>query len=77
MEDWRLNGQEDYLMYAKLAKQKFKFQGGYDHVHCDFCWAKISEYEGDLEEGYCTESEEHWVCEECYNDFKNRFCWKR
>lgn len=73
MEDWRLNGQEAYLLGAKLKKTRFEAEGYYDHVHCDFCWGKISEYDGDLHVGYCTEGEIHWVCEECYNDFKDMF----
>ena len=30
----------------------------------------------DLEFGYCTQDEEHWVCETCYRDFKDLFKWK-
>ena len=37
---------------------------------------KISEYDGDLHEGYCTKDEKCWICEKCFNDFKEMFDWK-
>ena len=76
MEDWRLNGQERYLFKVKLKKQKFKSCGWHDHEHCDFCWDKFSESKDDLNFGFCTEDEHHWVCETCYNDFKDLFQWE-
>lgn len=39
------------------------------HDHCEFCWEKI-EADKDMT-CYCTEDHHHWVCEECYNDFKD------
>ena len=75
MDDWRLNGQEDYLFKVKLFKKFFKACGIHDHDHCDFCWDKFSENVGDLNWGYCTADEHHWVCETCYNDFNHLFKW--
>lgn len=75
--DWRLQGQEEYLQDKVLYYKKYhKHSKEWDHEHCDFCGAKISEYSDDLHEGYCTENEEYWICEECYNDFKEMFNWK-
>ena len=75
MSDWRLNGQENYLFRAKLIRKTFQSCGFHDHDHCDFCWDKISEKKEDLNFGYCTHDEHHWVCETCYNDFKDKFEW--
>ena len=75
-EDWRLNGQEEYLLGEKLLKIVFYHTNGSDHVHCDFCWAKFSEHEGDLREGYATFDGEHSVCEECFHDFREKFRWE-
>ena len=76
MDDWRLNGQEQFLLGVKLIKKRFKYRGGYDHRHCDFCWDKISEEKEDLNIGYCSSlSDDHWVCETCFNDFKDMFKW--
>ncbi len=79
--DWRLRGQENYLMGKKLYFIRFqKHSEEWNHEHCDFCWAKFSDFEGDLHEGYCTgpdnKGSEYWICPECYNDFKDRFGWK-
>lgn len=46
-----------------------------DHEHCVFCFVTISEYEGDLHEGYCTKDKDKWFCSECFKDFKDRFNW--
>ena len=75
--DWRLNGQERYLSGKRIAKVRFlKFDEEIDHAHCSFCWAKFSDNEEDLHVGYITDDREHIICEECYNDFKDRFQWK-
>lgn len=41
------------------------------HEHCFFCFEKFMT---DMDvECYCTTDFEHWICEECFNDFKNKF----
>ena len=47
-------------------------EDGWDHEHCYFCWKKI--VEDDI--AYCLDSNpEHWICETCFDDFKDRFGW--
>ena len=77
MDDWRLRGQDAYLSNAKLVKIRFKQSGEYDHDHCDFCWDKFSEQEGDLHIAYSTLDAAHLICETCYDDFKELFSWER
>lgn len=75
--DWRLTYQEEYLKNAKLRKKQYKIPAPrWDHDHCEFCWEKFSEYDGDLHEGYCTTDGKHWICEECFQDFKEMFCFE-
>ena len=86
-KDWRLGrGQEDYLKGKTLIWKKFKAKPSktnpsvmWDHEHCEFCWHKIMENCEDPEdystEGYCTADERTWICETCYNDFKETFKW--
>lgn len=75
--DWRLLNQEEYLMNAKFAKSEYKKPSEkWDHDHCAFCWDKFSESDGDLQEGYCTPDKKYWICEECFNDFKEMFRFK-
>ena len=75
--DWRLTCQEDYLMNAALKRVTHykKHSEKWDHEHCDFCWAKFMEgdYADVLHEGYCTLDEKHWICEQCFQDFKDMF----
>ena len=75
--DWRLNGQEAYLQREKLVKVDFrKLQDKNDHDHCAFCWARFSNLEDDLYQGYMTLDGNHIICDECFQDFKRRFKWR-
>ena len=75
--DWRLLNQQEYLMNAKLKKMQYtKPSEKWDHDHCAFCWDKFSENDEDLQQGYCTPDQKYWVCEECFNDFKEMFGFK-
>lgn len=92
-DDWRLNGQEEYLLGKTLRKVTVDSFPDYDvkahkdrwdrmvkyegHLHCSFCWGKFSPKETDLHSGYYTsESHGQFVCEECFEDFKESFHWK-
>jgi len=48
----------------------------WDHDHCLVCLERISEYEGELHEGYCIRDKDTWVCEKCFNSFKDECKWK-
>ena len=75
-DDWRIMGQEKYLTGVKLwFKQYKKYSERWDHDHCAFCFEKFYEQPGFLHQGYCTENEYHWICENCFNDFKDMFNW--
>lgn len=75
--DWRLLNQEEYLMNAKLIKSEYmKPSEKWDHDHGAFCWDKFSKNDGDLHEGYRTADKKYWICEECFNDFKEMFRFK-
>jgi hypothetical protein len=75
--DWRLKGQEAYLSGKTLYFRKWKSPNSErDHAHCEFCWDKISEYPDTLHQGYTTEDNYYWICQNCYNDFKEMFQWK-
>ena len=79
MADWRLQGQERYLRGVALAKHRYKKpREDWDHDHCAFCWAKfmVGEYPDALHLGYATEDDYHWICNQCYEDFREQFEWK-
>ncbi len=80
MDDWRLKNQERYLKGATLIRKPYTdFSDNWEHDHCAFCSAKISTYPGTLSEGYATVKDGivgyHWICDECFKDFKDRFQW--
>ena len=76
--DWRLRGQENYLKGRRLIKMPyFRWSETWDHEHCEFCWDKFSDYEGDLHEGNVTVDDKYnWICPECFADFKEMFQWE-
>ena len=77
MNDWRQQGQERFLLNASLIRKKYaKYRVDWEHDHCEFCGKKFSEVQGDLNEGYVTEGGYHWICDVCFEDFKERFHWK-
>lgn len=74
-KDWRLTNQMNYLYRATLKKSVFKASATNDHEHCEFCWDKFGENEGSQHLGYCTLDRYHWICNECFQDFREQFEW--
>lgn len=80
MSDWRLIGNFKDITGNKFKKTIFQSSVNNDHEHCEFCGVKITDM--DIEEehllvGYVTQSknssQKKWVCEKCFNDFKEKF----
>ena len=72
--DWRLTNQMNYLFQKTLIKKHYQpFHKGWEHEHCEFCETRI---DSSLPFAYATEDDYHWICEECYQDFKEMFQWK-
>lgn len=76
--DWRLQGQEKYLHGVPVWWKTYtRYRESWDHDHCAFCWAKFSEDEqAEEREGYATEGDYHWICNLCFEDFKDSFAWQ-
>jgi len=74
-DDWRLVGGEEDVWQDKqlLHKHWEKYRSGWDHDHCEFCGKKLSK---PTDIGYCTTDQYYWICEACFNDFKDMFQWK-
>jgi hypothetical protein len=78
--DWRLNGQEEYLFGVVLIRRGYRRNASnpeWDHDHCEFCSAKFmaEDVPDVLHEGYSTEDEYRWVCNDCFCAFRERFQW--
>ena len=78
-DDWRLNGQEEYLRGIHLRLKPYLLSyPGYDHDHCEFCWQKIAafDYPDAQRKGYATDDNLRWIYQECFEDFKEMFGWE-
>ena len=75
--DWRLlRGQIQYLRGATLLHQSYQpSDPSNDHDHCEFCMAKFGTGNENLKQGYSTVDRKIWICETCYEDFKEQFEW--
>lgn len=79
IDDWRIMGQPGYLYEKKIY---FKYFVPYqdveqpDHAHCEFCSDYFSQEGNYLKSGYYEPSSKSWICEKCYNDFKDIFKWQ-
>ena len=75
-DDWRRQGQERFLAGKRLRRQAYQpSRLGWDHDHCAFCGAKFSLQAPDLAEGHATEDSYHWVCDGCFEDFREEMGW--
>ncbi|MBR5094643.1 MAG: hypothetical protein IK095_06070 [Oscillospiraceae bacterium] len=75
-EDWRILGQEGYLLNKRLQHRRFsRALCVKDHDQCEFCWRVFDGKAGSPSYAYFDPISKAWICEECYNDFKVHFCW--
>lgn len=76
-DDWRRHGQEKYLKGAKLITRDYHpYKPDWEHDHCAFCGETFSTHEGDIKQGYSTMNSYHWICNQCFDDFKDEFEWQ-
>ena len=84
--DWRLTNQDRYLRGVALSWRSWRpslppdSHGDWDHDHCGFCWVHFADrvLPDDPETqlaGYVTDDGLHWICQRCFEDFKDRFAW--
>jgi len=80
-DDWRLMGQEKYLQGRRLTLRTWwPYRDGWDHDHCSFCQRHISvppatDDPDAVDRGYVTDDNYNWVCETCFDDFRDRLGW--
>lgn len=72
LDDWRLQDPLDDLFQALLQKSTFVPTEKWDHTHCVFCW---DPFFGVYLDGYCTLDGMQWICEVCFEDFREMFQW--
>ena len=78
---WRRQGQEKYLKGVTLVRRsyvRYAQNPDWDHDHCEFCYAKfmVEDHPGVLHDGYATLDDYRWICDQCFEDFRDEFEWK-
>ena len=75
-DDWRIMGQEGYLIGKHLQHRKFNRALCYDDFdQCDFCWVCFDQDTSCPMQAYFEPITRRWVCETCYADFQEYFHW--
>jgi hypothetical protein len=75
--DWRLPEKKRYLESAVLYWRPYAGETQFDHAHCAFCFQRFMDIDHPeyKREGYTTEDEHDWICDVCFQDFKDDFRW--
>lgn len=78
-KEWYMQEYEEreYLHNKKLEHKEY--DGPFcldDHEHCALCWQKISKYPEDDHSGYYEKDSRDWICEDCFDKFKELFGWE-
>ncbi len=65
------------FIYKKFCAKK----ENRSHTHCEFCWHKFMENCNGVKDcsahGFCSMDGRYWVCEQCFNDFREMLSWQR
>ena len=75
-DDWRVMGQEGYLIEKHLQHRRFHRELCHeDFDQCDFCWTSFENNDNTPVRAYFAPQEHVWICENCYRDFYSHFRW--
>ena len=76
-DDWRVMGQEGYLMRKKLRHCSFDRSMCFeDHDQCEFCFAVFDCDTNSPILAYYSPEARVWICEDCFRDFHQHFFWE-
>jgi len=80
-DDWRLDLARTPEFYAQFEwefKKWTQTRSNWDHDHCEFCREKIYDTEKKkvTNDGWTNRDDYHWICDDCFKDFKQEFKWK-
>lgn len=74
--DWRYRGQDKWLAGKAFIRRPYsEYRPGCDHDHCEFCCKKFSLSNDYEQTGYSCDDNYHWVCDDCFQDFRGTFRW--
>ena len=76
-DDWRLlsTRPKKHLHYLhRVFDRTISFE---DFDSCEYCYDQFDEDESHPKTAYYCREEHYWVCEKCYNDFKDHLGWTK
>ena len=72
-DDWRIMGQEGYLMNKTLQWRLFDNSICVDDFRqCEFCWDTFDENTY----AFFEPTQKIWICKKCFCDFSKHFNWR-
>lgn len=75
-DDWRIMGQEGYLMERKLQHRRFnRTLCVEDYDQCEFCYECFDTDPKYISKAFFDPITKCWICEDCYFAFKEHFGW--
>jgi hypothetical protein len=75
--DWRIMGQEGYLLNKKLQHRHFsRTLCRDDFTQCEFCWSLFDKDVSCPSMAFFEPQGKYWICETCYRDFREHFGWE-
>ena len=76
-DDWRIMGQEGYLIGKTLQYRRFDRKlVREDFDQCEFCWEVFDEDKNNPLPAYFEPTGQYWICETCFRDFREHFFWE-
>ena len=70
-------GQDKYMKniaFTRMTLEESEYEAFFEH--CEFCYAVISELPMCRHVGYYTGKYTYWVCEDCFDRFKEEYNWQ-
>ena len=66
---------QGFMIGKTLYRRNFLPVPESDHEHCTMCGAKFSADSADLQTGFADADNVHWICTECFEEYKNEYGW--
>lgn len=76
MNIWCVEEADNNMRNHVLLKVKFSDRlTETEHEYCEFCMARFGNVNKDFKEGYRTQNYYYWVCEDCFDEYKEEYHW--
>jgi hypothetical protein len=82
VEGWLASYEPAFNGVMLHRRQYFQWAPNWDHDHCEFCSIAFvvkgdaSAQPPNVAEGWTTDDESNWICNSCFEKYRERFDWK-